>query len=205
MKILSLLVIGIICVYSAFPQEGGYVDHFSTAKGDTVRFYISTSENPFTLSIVTIEEEDRFITSFDSVNGGIQPVPDSSYWYGCGWDHNLSFIIPQNWEPGAYRAEFPTSEGAAGIIFFVTENQPGTFSNIIFVSSTNTWNAYNYFGGKSSYGFNSTDSIGSNKVSFLRPSWFPYGSVDFYRYEREMIQWMSKENIFPEFTTDTEL
>ena len=64
--------------------------------------------------------------------------------------------------------------------------------------STNTWNAYNSYGGKSLYAFNSSNSERSFKVSFQRPferDLGIFGSPDYYRYENKLINWAGNINV----------
>ena len=112
--------------------------------------------------------------------------------------------------PGVYRAEFPMKDAVGdsvtgGIIFIVKPKNPGTYSNILFINSENTWQAYNNFGGKSLYDFNSSGGIRASKVSFQRPYEDPYGSGDFYNMEVDFILWLGKNNINPEYAANVDL
>lgn len=201
---LQLLLIQILFSGFIFCQQHGYVNKISAAKGDTIKFYISTSVSPFNLSIFKIREEAAYLTEFSNITGGIQPLPDSA-WEGCNWNETFRFVIPNNWEPGVYRAEFPTGEGERGILFNVKENSLSSYSKILLILSTNTWQAYNNYGGKSIYEFNSTNSERAHKVSFQRPFEDPLGSGDFYRYDARFIQWAAQNNIKHEIVSQLDV
>jgi hypothetical protein len=186
-----------------FSQDiGGYTDKLSYYKGDTVHVYVSTQSNPFNLNIFRIEETHNLVASFEDISGGLQVTRDSAFHYGAGWNVSYSFIVPHDWIPGYYRGEFPTSEGRRGFTFIVKENNHGTYSNILLVASTNTFQAYNEWGGKSLYNYNSTNNMRAYKVSFHRPFRTAYGSSEFYKYEYKFIQWIERNDIKVEIVSN---
>ncbi len=176
-------------------QEGGYADKISVAQGDTINFHISTENPEFTLKFYHYEKEKTFISQVESVQGEKYDVPQLAYEKGCDWPVTYNFVVPANWESGIYGAEFPTSEGDKGILFIVKEKSPGSSSRILFVASPNTWQAYNNFGGKSLYGYNSSDGEQAVKVSFMRPFDHPFWPRPFYEDELKFIEWSNKENL----------
>ena len=207
----NLLFITILfaLTFQIYAQEGGYGSTISVTQGDTIDFHISTSVSPFNITIYKISDIARYVTSYQNISGGIQSERDSSYWYGCGWKSTYSLIIPESWEPGVYRADFPVSNGGInGILFIVKPKSPGSFSNVLYILSTNTWNAYNNYGGKCLYDNYSTDYKRSYKVSFHRPAALPlgaYGSADFYKYGFKFISWATLNNISMEYAAKYDL
>jgi N,N-dimethylformamidase beta subunit-like, C-terminal/Putative Ig domain/Secretion system C-terminal sorting domain len=204
-----LFIISVLYFPLLFAQQGGYADNITVVQGDTLNFYISTSYNPITISIFKFDSTVDWLADIDSIAGEIQNVPDSSYINGCGWQ--LTYRLPtESLTPGYYRAEFPIQDSLAdsstgGIIFIVKPKIPGTYSNILFISATNTWEAYNNFGGKSIYDYNSSGGIRSYKDSFQRPFQDPYGSGDFYNMEVQFLLWLGQNNIYPEYVADVDL
>ncbi|MCH7974832.1 MAG: T9SS type A sorting domain-containing protein, partial [Bacteroidetes bacterium] len=188
-----------------YSQKGGYADKLSVAQGETLTLYISSDVTKFPISIFKMGASVQFIMESDSVIGIVQSVRDSSFWFGVNWSPTYSFVIPQAWTPGVYRAEYPiTSDTTAAIIFIVKEDSLGSYSKNLFVLSTNTWNAYNSYGGKSLYSFNSSNSERSFKVSFQRPferDLGIFGSPDYYRYENKLINWAGNNNVLFEMAS----
>jgi hypothetical protein len=207
-KLIILFVISVF-ILPSYTQQGGYVDNVSVVQGDTLNFYISTSISPFTLSIFKFNSTVTWLADYDSITGGTQTVPDSAYIKGCGWD--LTYRLPTaSLVPGVYRAEFPIqdslgNDATGGIIFIVKPKIPGTYSNVLFICAANTWQAYNNFGGKSIYDYNSSGGMRSYKVSFLRPYQDPYGSGDFYNMEVGFILWLGEHNVYPEYVLNVDL
>jgi hypothetical protein len=104
---------------------------------------------------------------------------------GCGWPVAASFTVPTNWPTGVYTVEIPRATGAHyQTLFFVREKNPGT-ARILFLTSVNTFHAYNEFGGGSLY---DGETPKLQKVSFNRP----YGGNGlgyFDRWERHFVEW----------------
>lgn len=207
-----LLVVTISFLFFPYisAQQGGYIDNVSVVQGDTLNFRISTSVSPFTLSIYKFDAIPTWITDINSIAGGVQNVPANSYVKGCGWKVTYSWTVPNSMTPGVYRAEFPIkdslgNDATGGIIFIVRPKISGTYSNILFICAENTWQAYNNFGGKSLYDFNSSSGTRAPKVSFQRPYQDAYGSGDFYNMEVNFILWLGKENINPEYIANKDL
>ncbi len=185
-------------------DETGYINRISVTQGDSLNFYISTKINPFSITIYQYENSDRIIQTFTNISGGERSVPDSSYKYGCNWPISLSTIVPDSWFPGVYYASFPTSAGTKSVVFFVKAKNPGTYSKILYLASADTWEAYNPYGGKSLYDFNSTDSVRSYKVSFLRPGRAYNGFPEFFN-ELPIMKWLFNNNINVEYAVNYDL
>lgn len=188
-----------------YTQEGGYVSPFSVGKGDTIRFYLSTSYVTYNINIYRWGKIKELITTTKTISGEIQTVSDSSFWYGCRWKESFALQIPQSWQSGTYIAEFPCSTGEKGIVFVVREDTLGIRSKIAILLSSNTWQAYNNYGGKSLYEFNSTDLKRSYKVTFDRPMANDIGTGEYFYWERTLFSWLEKENIPYEVVTGLEL
>jgi hypothetical protein len=117
-----------------------------------------------------------------SESGAQQPVgaPDPTTGYlDAGWPVTDTITVP-GWTSGYFVAKLiltsGPSKGGASYIAFIVRAAPGAGSAILVQSSVNTWQAYNRWGGKSLYSFNSTSSIvpssksnAASQVSFNRP------------------------------------
>jgi hypothetical protein len=88
------------------------------------------------------------------------------------WPVTDTLTIPQSWVSGYYYALLRITRGrdagARGYVpFVVREAEPR--AQILVQVPVNTWEAYNPWGGKSLYPFNSTNLAPSVRVSFDRP------------------------------------
>jgi hypothetical protein len=193
---------------------GGYASKVSVKPGDSLTFYISTDLNRFNLRIYRWGVQKELVAEFNDLHGGIQPVPDSAYYYGCRWKPNLTIVIPANWKSGVYTAEFPTSKMVERIIFIVRPAYP--HAKILFNISVNTYQVYNTFGGKSGYDHFSTDRKRSYIVSFDRPyaglgdgfwggrPYTNYGGPNG-KWEQYFIWWLEKEKYEVDYCTDIDV
>ena len=139
----------------------------------------------------------------DTGSATFQTLQADAYETGCGWDENYSIKITTDWQSGAYIARFTTTTGTkvtVEVLFIVRPSDPGIATKILFQSSINTAQAYNGWGGKSLYDYNS-DGVASYKVSFNRPM----DPDDFYRWELPFIQWLEKIGYTVEFCTNVDL
>jgi hypothetical protein len=188
-----------------FSQEGAYVNSISITQGDTLKFYVSTSSDIFSMRITRFYSSDVSlrVAEFGNLTGGIKAVPADAYMNGCRWPETFRVVVPESWEPGMYRATFPTSMGGGGVIFFVKAKVQGSHSGTLLVLNTATWQAYNNYGGKSLYPSSSPDR--SYKVSFLRPSSHYWGAYNFFKHEMLYLSWMHKNNRNTEFATDYDI
>lgn len=97
------------------------------------------------------------------------PVGASSK--GCNWPVSFTFTVPGNSRSDIYAAECTGMDGVVSYIVFIVKPPPQRRSSIAVLANTNTWNAYNDWGGNSRY----TDPYTQNlETSFQRPN--PYTS-----------------------------
>jgi hypothetical protein len=133
------------------------------------------------------------------------PTPHNAYEVGCGWPVAYSLAIPRDWSSGVYSAKLsvPISGAATEIPFVVRPAVPGRKSKILFQSAVNTAQAYNAWGGKSLYDYNSNGGA-SKKVSFHRPGLLTANS-NFNDYERPFVRWVESHGIEVEYCTSIDL
>lgn len=166
---------------------GLYASKVSVLPGESIDFHISNGYGAaYTVSIYR-EGAPRVLmgtirnvrTNYYGCAGG--------YETGCGWPVGATFTVPRDWPSGMYTVEIPRHEGCnKKTLFFVRAPQPA--ARILFLSSINTYQAYNDFGGGSLYGLQ--DTVWAQKVSFNRP--YTYGTGLYERWESKFITWAEK-------------
>jgi hypothetical protein len=198
-SLLFILVLTFLSLLKA--DETGYVNKISLTQGDTLKLYISTSVNPFSVQIYKYNDVDSLVTTISNISGGIRAYPDSCYYYGCNWPLSYSLVIPTSWLPGVYYAQFPTSVGSKSVLFMVSPKVRGSYSKILYLASANTWEAYNPIGGKSLYTYNSSNGVASYKVSFQRPGRAYTGYPEF-SFELPFVRWLYRNHINVEYAVN---
>jgi hypothetical protein len=115
-----------------------------------------------------------------SLRGSPRPIPAPDPQTGrlaLTWPATAAFRIPKTWPTGYYVAKlmlathpsaWPVMGNSAVVPFVVREAPGGGPSKILVISDFNTEQAYNNWGGKSLYDFNSGGAA-ATKVSFDRP------------------------------------
>jgi len=182
--------------------EGGYADATSVVQGGFITFYISNKINPFTVTVVNLANPDVTMTTLPNL---VAPQPDctGNWANGCGWHATQTLFIPANWPSGYYDARFTTFNGPKHIMFVVKAANPGATSSTLIVQPTNTYQAYNAYGGKSTYPTGSPDR--ATTVSFDRPYDDQNGLGEFRLWEMPFVNWMSSEGRKFEVATDNDL
>jgi hypothetical protein len=91
----------------------------------------------------------------------------------AGWSVTDVLPVGRDWVSGYYMAVLRVTDGphdgAVGRIPLIVRGEPGNRSAILVQVPANTWQAYNQWGGKSLYTYNSTDEVAATTVSFDRP------------------------------------
>jgi hypothetical protein len=158
----------------------GYAEVASCLPGETVRLHVSTASPQFTVQVYRMGwyggAGAKLALEFRGVAGGARPIPKPRAQDGlieCAWPVSCRIPVGADWVSGVYLARLTASrDGKQSFVpFVVREGVPARRSRrapILIQCSINTWQAYNNWGGKSLYDFNSFGGRAS-RVSFDRP------------------------------------
>lgn len=160
----------------------GYASQASAAPGDTVELHVSTA--PAASYRVELYRIGWYGGSGGTPVGCLpagcaadeqgapqpMPAPDpSTGLIRAGWPVTDRLEIPADWRSGYYVAKLVLTSGpdagASEGVPLVVRPPSGSHSDVLVVAGTNTWQAYNDWGGLSAY----TDPRQSVKFSFDRP------------------------------------
>ncbi len=181
--------------------EGGYADRTSVVQGTAIRLHIATSSSPFTLKIVNLADPAnvRLMRTLASAPRNCSGRAGQ----GCDWPVTTTVDVPESWPSGYYAATFPTAFGERNIIFVVRESNPGSYSRIVLISPTHSYQAYNDFGGKSLYP--ATWPERALQVSLDRPYAQDAGLGRYTSWEKHFVDWMAREDRRFELITDSDM
>lgn len=134
------------------PKITGFTRNFSVKEGESLPFYIH-NEVEVNLDLYWLGREKTYIKNI----GTIEPFSQNATFSpirGFEWTPSLS-LSSKNLKPGYYLLELKNKEFSSSyqIPFVITSKK---INSISFVASTNTWNAYNNYPGKSFYVDNET-------------------------------------------------
>ncbi len=189
------------------PFAWGYTDRLSYAPGDTLFLYLSASLSPIHVQVMRVGLQQQEVWR-GPVPGVVRPIPKDASSHGCNWPVSLALPIPGNWTSGYYEIFLggagPDSAGqwveGQTLFFVVRSAHPGRDASILLQLTTNTYNAYNNWGGSSLYPFNSTNGKRVNQVSFMRPL-----ASQIYEWELPFIQWAETNGYRMEYATNHDL
>lgn len=158
----------------------GYASATSVDRGGQIQFFVNTADSSYTLQVFRLGWYGglggRQMTDPVSLQGNPQVIPAPDATTGiveCHWTNPYTLTIPNSsdptdWTSGVYVAKLTASStGKQSYIIFVVRDDARP-SDFLYQSSVNTYQAYNNWGGKSLYDWNSPTGA-AVKVSFNRP------------------------------------
>ena len=190
----------------------GYTDQLSYAPGEEIAFNVSTSAGSYSIEIARIGATREVVHTQSDISGEAQPIPINASSHGCGWTPTLTLEVPNTWESGFYVVTLRASDSGADIIyrnhrsaesslhFIVRAANPGTKTPILLQLSTNTYNAYNNWGGFSLYGYHGQNTLQGNRVSFNRPSGGMYST-----WEYPFVVWAEQNGYTLDYAANSDL
>lgn len=167
-------------------RADGYSSESSVAPGGVLHLHVSTTPaTSYRLEIYRLGwyggKGGRLRSCIPSCSGAesgttqTTALPDATTgWLDAGWPVTDQIAIGSDWTSGYYEVKIvlttAASAGKVGVVPFIVTAPAGSAPSAVVVQvGTNTWQAYNHWGGKSLYNFNSTNGQAAVKVSFNRP------------------------------------
>ena len=198
----------------------GYADQTSVNIGQSITFYVSDSS---TITVPPTYDMQVYRMGWyggtgatlkqtiSGLAGQNQPDPSPDPTTGlieAKWQPSYTLTIPSDgsWTSGVYLAKLIEKDGSVGYIIFVVRNDAQQ-SDILFQIPVNTYEAYNNWGGKSLYDYNSSGSLNSlgtpraYKVSFDRPYADGTGTSNFFNGDYNMIRFLEKNGLNVTYAT----
>lgn len=156
----------------------GYCNKVAYFPGDEVHLMISSAVDSFvSVSLHRYGADRTQIFNVSDIPVTNQNYYRYSYSFGCDWDTTYSFELDKNLTSGMYSAVIKNSLGNTDFITFIVKQAPDEVRKpILVIASTNTWQAYNNWGGASFYKYNIDDGDEDSEirhsviVSFKRPN-----------------------------------
>jgi N,N-dimethylformamidase beta subunit-like, C-terminal len=136
-----------------------------------------------------------------------KPSVDSSGVIQAAWPKVATLHVPDNWVSGYYYALLRLTHGgdetgARAWVVFIVRDPPSRHSQVLVQVPVNTWQAYNPWGGKSLYAFNSTAGVHASRVSFERP--LAYTAQGPFEAEYNFVRFLEREGYDVSYQTDSD-
>lgn len=184
----------------------GYAVPLSVAPGDRVDLHVSASTS-YDVTILRLEPQDdgglgTVVGETRTEPAAEHDIPAQAWSRGCGWPTALSTVVGDTWRSGIYSLHCQAQDGTETHVPFVVRPRPDAHGDLAVLANTNTWNAYNDWGGRSKYSLPPAAVL-----SFERPN--PYASpVDdgqlnhLTRAELWVLGWLEGAGYSPDVYTD---
>lgn len=156
----------------------GYSDKISVYPNEDITFHVHSLEKDYLVEIKRHGVVNEVKKSISISDGTPQNYRLNAFSKGADWNPSFGFQIPIDWESGMYSARLITHTDPKAEFFstFVVKGSGNTEmepTEIAILASTNTWQAYNPWGGASLYVYDIDDGLPlnySSKVNIHRPN-----------------------------------
>lgn len=178
----------------------GYASRISINQGEPVGLHVSTNARVFDIVVYRLGHyagAGARVCHVESDLAGVRhDVPSHDPETGLlelDWPAAFTLETSSEWKSGVYIAKLvpEDQEDRAGHILFIVRSD-GKAADVLFPVATATYQAYNNWGGKSLYDFNSEGGRAA-KVSYSRPFSQGNGVGRLFQGDFQMIQWLERE------------
>ncbi|MEX0990838.1 MAG: N,N-dimethylformamidase beta subunit family domain-containing protein [Actinomycetota bacterium] len=132
----------------------------SVAPGEAAGLHVSTDRGTFDVKVARDGARPEVVWEQRQVPAGNHATPEDASSKGCDWPAAVQIPVGDDWRSGYYAVTLTSGDERTDAFLVVRPGQER--AQLILVLSTNTYNAYNDWGGLSLY-------TGGNRVSFRRP------------------------------------
>jgi hypothetical protein len=127
-----------------------YTDRLSVKPGEAFALHASADAGPCTLEIARIGAGRDVVLRREGLAVGAHAVPPHADRDGCGWPAALEVEVGADWASGYYDLQLTDAAGEE-THHFVCVKAPAPRARAVLVLATNTYHAYNHFGGANAY------------------------------------------------------
>ena len=185
----------------------GFASLTSVLPKESIHFYVNCKSAGFFMEIFRMGwyngDGGRLVMEIPSMPSLAQPIheTDELRKVECFWKVNYTLVVPENWCSGVYLCKMISEpDGYESYILFAVKQALHLKSDYLFQLSTNTYQAYNYWGRYSLYGDNESNLDDSHvlrakSVSFNRPYLEGNGAGQFFNWEYQLLRWMEKNGL----------
>ncbi len=196
----------------------GFAGATSVNRGGNISFYVNTASPSYTIQFYRLGWYGgvgaRAVSNPVTLTGQAQPacgVDPATYLMQCPWALSYTLTVPSDntgsnvWISGMYVAKLIASDTQKDrYITFVVRDDAST-SDLIFNFASLTYAAYNSWGGKSLYAYNSSNGVEAYKVSFDRPDSDFGGGGYFFQLEYNALRYLERNGYYVTYATDVDL
>lgn len=190
----------------------GYTDRLSYRAGDVIGLHVSTTAPHYAMEITRLGAKNEVVLKQANLPGAMHPIPEKASSHGCKWPASQQITVPSDWRSGYYNVKLSVADGGGAftgrnhrtadvdLFFIVRPSNPGANGAILLPLATNTYNAYNNWGGSSLYAYHGRDNLQGHRVSFDRPL-----AGLFRMWELPFVSWAEREGYVLDYCSNDDL
>jgi hypothetical protein len=170
-----------------FTEICGYLEAGTVQTGGKINLHVSSTTPNFSVNIRRAGNNNNSLLTTALTGAGNYGATSHTQ---LNWGSAYGIDIPADWTSGIYEVTLNNQRGNYPEFVAIKAAQPGTHSKILVLDSLPTKIAYSPIGGKSMYGYNSSNGQAAPQVSMERPS----GRGQWTEH-RELVGWLDREGI----------
>jgi hypothetical protein len=185
------------------PALAGYATTLSVRQGEPVGLAVSSTAKTFAVEVERVGASRERVWSKEGIEARSHAVPADASSHGCRWPVSVTVPVGSEWKSGYYVARLRAADPAvpaAEAYFIVRSACPARDPKILLQLATNTYNAYNNWGGYSLYAYNARDKVQGRQVSFDRP-----GGSHFANWEAPFVAWAERNGYRLDYAANSDL
>ncbi len=129
-----------------------YTDRLSVRPGERFALHASGASGPCALEVTRVGAGRQVVLLREGLAVGDHPTPEHADRDGCGWPVALEIEVGADWASGYYDIRLADRGGEAAHHFVVVKPpRAERRARAAFVLATNTYHAYNHWGGANAY------------------------------------------------------
>lgn len=185
----------VLLLFSLFSNNAeaaldAYITKLSASPGEQFSLLVNSTSVDYQYQIVKYGKIPTVVFSSPKIVAVKQIIPTVDAWKtNLNWASPQTIVIPAQWKSGIYQIKIQSGIETTLVDFRVKEKKPGSSSRILMFDNSMTNIAYNFWGGKSLYDYNSTGAR-AHHLSLYRPN--PFQSQP---EELEFVCWAEHNNI----------
>ena len=130
----------------------GYFDRMSCLPGEVAGLHVSTSADTYSVQVIRVGAQPKTYWQAKGLTADLYPVPADVAMAGCGWPAAVQLPVGKDWPSGLYVARLQGQRGqekseTRDALLIVRSLHPGKQHQILYQIATNTYQAYNEWGG----------------------------------------------------------
>lgn len=151
----------------------GYAQRVSFRPGDDIYLYVHSRYPRMDVDVFKVGRFLELVSSLRDVPVQEQLRFAQAARDGAGFKKTVSITGTGAWDSGLYFARLKTPQTTSFVTFTISQPVLSMRKDTVVLASTNTWNAYNEWGGASHYMYkevNESERVMETHLSFLRPN-----------------------------------